>query len=196
MLNYNDIRDGRYIVLDGEPYQVVSSLIFRKQKRKPVNQTKLKSVRSGKVVEKTFHQSDKVQEASISYSDILFLYQNEKKGEIWFALPDDPKDRFTLAPEIVGKATDYLSEKETVRGVWFENAEGEEEVIGLQLPIKVDLEVVEAPPGLKGDTASGGDKVVVLSTGAKVTAPLFIKAGDIVQVNTTTGEYVQRVEKA
>lgn len=196
MLDYSEARDGRYIVLDGEPYQVISSLIFRKQQRKPVNQTKLKSVRTGKAMEKTFHQSDKIQEASISYADVVFLYRNDKKEEVWFSRPDNPKDRFMIPSQVVGNLTDYISENESVRAVWFENSEGKDEVIGFQMPIKVDLKVTEAPPNFKGDTATSGTKLVVLETGAKVTTPMFIEAGDIIQVNTGTGEYVLRVKKA
>lgn len=195
MLSYNDIVVGKYILVDNEPYQVLDTKVFRKQQRKPVNNTKLKSLLSGKTVEKTFHQSDKVAEADVSRREMTYQYRNDKKGEVWFSEVDDAKDRLLMPESVAGNATQYIKEKENVWVLFFTDTDGEERPIGINLPIKVDLQVTEAPPNIKGNTSSGGDKSVVTETGLIVTTPLFINAGDIIRVNTDTGEYVERVEK-
>ena len=186
MLEYNKIVERKYIVLDKEPYEVISSHVFRKQQRKPVNATKIKNLITGKVTEKSFHASDKVEEAEISNREIKYLYTN--KDESWFCDVKDPSKRFKLAEELIGQQLKFLKENNTVTAIMFE-----EKIIGIKIPIKIDLEVIEAPPAVKGDTASGGSKQVKLETGAVVSTPLFIKEGDIVRVNTETGEYTDRV---
>ncbi len=197
MLSYNEIKERKYIIVDDEPYEVLESHIFRKQQRKPVNQTKLRNLITGRVVEQTFQQSDKANEADLRSETVIFLYQNPKNGEIWFSRLDNPKDRFTLDSTIVGNATNYVPEQSKVDVLVFTSqGSGDEQIIGIKLPIKVELKVVEAPPAIKGNTASGGDKKVVLETGYSVTVPLFISEGDILRINTDTGEYVERAEKA
>jgi len=188
MLSYNEILPKKYVVLDGEPFEVLSAHIFRKQQNKPVNQTKLKSLRSGKVTEKTFHQSDSVEEAWLEKKNILYIYN--AKGEYWFSDEDNPRNRFSLHPDIIGRARIYLKEKEKLEALIFDD-----KVIGVSIPIKVELTVVEAPPGIRGNTAQGGTKQVVLESGASVSVPLFINEGDIVRINTETGNYDERVEK-
>lgn len=185
-LEYNQITERKYIVLDGDPYEVISSHVFRKQQRKPVNATKLRNLVTGKVTERSFHGSDKAEEAEIDNRNIKYLYTN--RGESWFCEAGDPSKRFKLEKELIGDQLKFLKENNTVTAVSFK-----EKIIGIKLPIKVDLEVTEAPPSIKGDTASGGGKQVTLETGAVVTAPLFIKTGDILRINTETGQYTDRV---
>ncbi len=194
MLNYNEIKERKYIIVDGEPYEVISSQVSRKQANKPVNKTKIKSLISGKVIDYTFHVSDKVDEADISKRDIVYIYS--KGDEHWFHSDGDKSDRFMLDESVVKNALNYISSNEAVEALVYTDDNDEEHVIGLKLPIKVELEVVEAPPSIKGNTSSGGDKVVVTKTGAKVTVPLFIGVGDVIAVNTDTGEYTERVSKA
>lgn len=188
MLNYNDITIRKYIVLDGEPYEVVSSQITKKSRQKASNQVKLKSLVSGKVVEKAFHQSDSVEEADIGRKKILYLYAN--KGEVWFHPEGDPKGRFSLEEEQVEEQIKFMKENTLVEAMMFD-----EEVIGITLPTKMDFVVKEAPPSIRGNTSQGGNKPVVLETGAVVVTPLFINEGDTIKINTETGEYVERVEK-
>ncbi len=188
MLNYNEILPRKYIVLENEPYEVLSSNTAKKNRQKPVNQTKLKNLINGRVVEQAFHQSDKVQEANISKKTIKYLYSN--KGEFWFSDPKNPKDRFQLSEETIGDSSKYIKENSELIGLAFDD-----DIIGISLPIKIELEVTEAPPGIRGNTAQGGSKVVVLETGTSVSTPLFINEGDIIRINTETGQYVERVEK-
>ena len=106
MLEYNEITERKYIILDGEPWEVLSSHVFRKQQRKPVNATKLRNMLSGRVTERSFHQSEKVEEADISTRKIKFLYQN--KGEYWFCEEKDPSKRFELDEAILGVGVRFI----------------------------------------------------------------------------------------
>src|SRR4029077_13487061 len=94
ILEYNEVTEKKFIVLDGQPYEVLSSHVFRKQQRKPVNATKLKNLFTGKVTEYSFHQSEKVSEAEIESREVKYLYKNAQKDEFWFCVEDDPKNRF------------------------------------------------------------------------------------------------------
>lgn len=189
MLAYNEITPKKYIVYENEPYEVLASHTMKKNRQKPSNQTKLRNLRTGSVVEKAFHQSDKVDEADIDSKNIKYLYNN--KGEWWFCAENDPSDRFSLSEETIGEKGLYLKANGLIDALMFEN-----EVIGIKLPAKVDVKVVEAPPSIKGNTSSGGSKPVKIETGATVDTPLFIETGDIIRVNTETGLYSERVEKA
>ncbi len=188
MLNYNEILPKKYIVVDTEPYEVLTSRIFRKQQGKPVNQTKLRSLKNGRVIDKTFHQSEKADEAELTKQSVVFLY---RKGNVcWFRDGGNPRDRFSVPSEVVGEEGDFLKENAHAEALIFDNR-----VISIVVPIKVDLAVVEAPPSIRGNTSQGGNKQVTLESGAVISAPLFINEGDIVRVNTQKGEYVERVEK-
>ena len=185
MYEYNEVTPRKFIVLDGQPYEVLESRIFRMQQRKPVNQTKLKNLMTGKIAEHTLHQSDKVVEAEIDSREIKYLYNN--KGEYWFCEANDPSKRFKMTGDEVGPAAKFMKANMVVEYLTFE-----EKRVGLHLPIKMTLKVVEAPPAVKGDTAKGGNKQIKLETGAVINAPLFIEEGEMIIVNTETGDYVER----
>lgn len=196
MLNYNEILSKKFIVYEGQPFEVLDARIFRMQQRKPVNQTKLKNLFTGKVTEVTFHQADKVDEADINSKEIKYLYNN--KGQWWFCEANDPSKRFALTEEIIGPGGRFLKQNTIITVLTWNDpsstqaATGQDKMIGIKLPIKVDLKVTEAPPAVKGDTAKGGGKTITLETGATITAPMFITEGEIVRINTETGEYVER----
>lgn len=185
MLDYSEITERKYIVFNGEPWEVLSSHVFRKQQRKPVNATKLKNLITGKVTEQSFHVSEKVEEAQIDSKDAKYLYNN--KGEYWFCEPQDPSKRFSLSEEIIGPRGKFLKVNSVIEVLSFEDT-----TIGVKMPIKVELKVVEAHPAVKGNTAQGGTKTVKLETGAEIQVPMFIKEGEIVRVNSETGEYTER----
>jgi elongation factor P len=189
VLSYNEIVAKTIIVMDGQPYEVLSSHVFRMQQRKPVNQTKLRNLITGKVTEYSFHQNETAEEADMETEDITYLYHN--RGEYWFCEEGNPKNRYKLPEETIGEGARFLKENENVEALRFEG-----EVISIRLPIKMDLKVTNAPPAVKGNTAQGGVKQVTLETGATINAPMFINEGDIVRINTETGEYVERVEKS
>ncbi len=188
MLEYNEVVERKYIIMEGAPYEVLSSHVFRKQQRKPVNATKLKNMISGKVTEYSFHQSEKVQEAEIESKEIKYLYTT--KGDFFFCDPKDPSKRFSVSGDVVGSGGRFLKPNSLITQLTFG-----EQTIGFKFPISVELKVTEAPPNIKGDSSTSGGKVIVLETGATITAPLFVNAGDTVRINTETGEYRERVGK-
>lgn len=191
-LAYNEIKEKSIIVYNGEPCEVVESHVARTQQRKPQNQTKLKSMISKKTFAATFHTSDTADEADVEKQTVTFLYTN--RGEYWFCEAGNPKNRFQIAEDTLGDKKQYLKENEDFEVIVFIDDNENEQVIDIILPIKMTFTVKEAPPNVKGNTASGADKKVVLETGAVVTAPMFIETGDQIIVNTETGEYAERAK--
>lgn len=194
MLAYNEATIRKIIMHEGEPYEVMASHVFRKQQRKPVNATKLKNLLSGRVVEHSFQVSDKIDEADISKKPVKFIY--ESKGDFWFHPDNKPADRFTIAGDLIGDKKQWMKPNDVYNMIVWTNEDDEEKMVGIDLPIKMNLKVTEAAPAVKGNTSSGALKTVTLETGAEVNVPLFINEGDFVIVNTETGEYVGRAEKA
>ena len=189
VLSYNEILPKCIINYNNEPYEVLSAHIFRMQMRKPVNQTRLRQLVGGKVLEIAFHQNETVTEADIDHMQAQYLYTN--RGESWFAEEGNAKNRFSFPEETVHDQVQWLVPNTSVEVLTYE-----EKPMSIKIPVKVELEVKDAPPAVKGNTVSGGSKLIELSTGAKINVPLFINTGDIVRINTDTGEYTERVEKA
>ena len=194
MLDYNEIKPGKCIIYNGEPYQVVEAQVSRKQQRKPQNQAKLRNLLNGRVIPATFHAADRVDEAEIGKKEVKFLYSQKPKNEYWFCDPKNPSDRFTIPSEIIGDNWKYMVPNAIIEIDTF-GEDTDLKIIGVTLPIKVDLKVVEAPPVIRGDTASGGGKPVTVETGAQINTPFFVVQGDVIRVNTQTGEYTERANK-
>ncbi len=188
LLEYNEVVERKYIILDGQPYEVITSHVFRKQQRKPVNATKLKNLMTGKVTEHSYHQSEKIEEAEIEKRPVKFLYQN--RGEYWFCENNDSSKRFKVSEEKIGNQGNFLKANSVMDMLSFK-----EQTIGFKLPITVDLKVTEATPAVKGNTVTGGLKTVTLETGATINVPLFVNEGDIIRINTETSEYRERLGK-
>ena len=189
VLAYNEITLKKVIIHDNEPYLVTASHVFRKQQRKPVNITKLKNLKSGRVVEVTFHQNENAEEADLESKSVTFVYR--KPGEYWFHVTGKPAERFALSEDLVGDQGKFLKERSEVNAVVYD-----EEIIGLKLPIKMELKVKEAMEAVKGNTSSGALKEVTLETEEKIMVPMFIGEGDVLSINTETGDYSERVSKA
>jgi len=193
MLNYNEIKERKYIVLGDEPYEVLSSNVFRKQQRKPVNQTKLRNLITGSARAETFHVTDTVEEADLDYKKIKFLFKKPNRqantNEFWFCEINNPANRFELDEEVIGDKVKFIKENSEVDALLFD-----EKIIGIKIPIKVELKVVDAPPAVKGNTATGANKQITLETGLVVNAPIFIEEGESVVINTEKSEYVERVK--
>ncbi len=190
-LEYSAIREKKIIIHDDEPCEVVESHVARTQQRKPQNQVKLRSLISGKVFPATYHVSDSADEADVNRKDVTFLYEN--KGEYWFCDPTDKSNRFKLESALIGDSAKFLKQNGNVTALVWTNDDDEERIIKITLPIKMEFLVKEAPPAVRGDTSKGGIKVIILENGASLNAPMFIKEGDKVSVNTETGEYAERV---
>ena len=188
MLSYFDLRKGVQFVLEGQPCEVLEFKQMQKAQDVVVAQTKIKNLITGKVLEKNFHQGDVFEEAELEKTEVKFLYSNPR-GKFIFCEAQNPKARFELTEELLGKGAKFLKSNQILTAIKFRN-----EIINIVLPIKVLLKVSEAPPGIKGGRAQAGTKIVGLETGAKIATPLFIEQGDVVEVNTETGEYVRRAE--
>ena len=188
MLSYNELKPRHLIEYENSVFQILEASFLRMQQRKPVMKVKMKDLISGKVKETSFQPSDQLEEADLERIKSRFIY--ESRGQYWFDEIGNPKNRFSFTQETFGNSAQFLKPSLEVVVLRFQD-----KVISVELPIKVDYEIKEAPPSIKGDTASGGSKQVILETGAKISVPFFINQGDIVRINTQTGEYVERVQK-
>lgn len=188
MLNYNDIKPGVAVLVEGEPYVCTWNNIMKKQQRRPVNQTKLRHIIKGNSIEYSFQQSDKLEEAEIEKRPAVFIFRDERKNEWVFHDTKDKSTRFSVSDDQMGESGKFLKGNTEVETLWFN-----EKLFAVKLPIKVELKVIEAPPDVRGNTAQGGSKIVELETGATIDVPMFVKQGDIIRINTETGEYVERV---
>lgn len=188
MLSYNELKVGTLFIKDNAPYEVLEYQFVRMQQRKPVTQLKIKNLITGKTTNYTAHQNENFGEAEIEILPVVFIYHN--RSEYWFHEKGNPQKRFFLSKEIVDENGLYLKANLEVKAFRFG-----EKIINIELPIKMEFKIIEAPPAVKGNTAQGGTKIVTLETGAKINAPLFLNEGDTIKINTQTGEYVERIEK-
>lgn len=189
MLSYVDLKKGTAFIWNDRPYEVLESSFSRMQQRKAVVSAKIRDLTTGKILETSFQPSNQFEEADIEKRTVTFLYAH--RGEYIFVNPSNPKERFTLSQDAVGDNARWLKKDTPVTAVYFR-----EKLLTFTVPIKMDLKVVETPPGVQGDRAQGGTKAATLETGAVIQVPLFINQDDIIRVNTETGEYTERMEKA
>ena len=186
MLTLAQIRPGVTFLVDGEPYSVLEAQHVQLGRGGAILNTRIRNLRTGTTVKRTFKGNDTVEEAEVDRKTARFIYA--RRGEYWFEDPANPKNRFALTAGQLGDATRWLIPKLELVALVFED-----QVLTVELPIKVDYRVADAPPGLRGNTAQGGTKAITLESGATIQAPLFIETDDTVRVNTRTGEYVERV---
>ncbi len=184
MLGLTDIKTGKKIILDGQPYTVLNYTHSKTGRAGAVLRTKLQNLQTGATIDKTFQGADKVEEADIFKSKAQYLYV---QGNDYYFMDMDNYDQFTLSAEVLGSAPNYLTEEMEVTLLNFADVP-----INIELPVKVTLKVTDAPPGIKGDTQSGGDKRVTVETGLQITTPLFVETGDNIIINTEKGLYVSR----
>lgn len=188
MIDHTQLRKGVRIIIDGQPYEILESMPLKKAQRRVVIQARIKNLITGAVFEKNFHQGDVFDEAELEKFQAKFLYSH--KDKFFFCDSKNPSKRFDFAKEKISQVSDFLKPNQIVDGLMFQD-----KIINISLPIKIQLKVSQAPPGIKGDTAQGGTKTVVLETGKEINTPLFIEEGDIIEINTEKGEYVRRIEK-
>ncbi len=184
MISSNDFRTGTTIELDGQVWRVVEFLHVKPGKGSAFVRTKLKSVQSGNVVEKTFRAGESVQQAILEKSNLQHTYV-ESGDYVFMDMISFEETR--LSKEQIGKGAKYLKEGMEVN-VIFHNGK----VLEVELPISITLKVTETDPGVKGDTASGGTKPAILETGAQVMVPLFISVGEMIKVDTRNDSYLGR----
>ena len=185
MIDVNELRNGVTFELDGNLYKVIEYSHHKPGRGKATIRTKVRDMRSGAVLEKSFTSGDRVQDVRLDYRTAQFLYFD---GNLYHFMDMESYEQPALAREAVGDMVNYLTENLEVK-LTFHN----QEPIDIELPTAVDLEVTEAEMAVKGDTATGANKTVTVETGLKVQVPLFVESGNRIRVDTRTGEYVTRV---
>lgn len=185
MLIMNDLKIGIIIKLDEKIYQVLFKKFIRYAKGKPVTATKLKDLMSGKIIQHTFQQSDKIEGVNIEKSKTQFLYQ--ENNNFYFM---DLKNyaQFSLSKEVIGRKSNFLKENTAIEILSFED-----NPIDIILPVKINFKVTSAPPNTKGNSVQSGNKEIEIETGHRLKVPLFIEEGDVIKVNTEKGVYVERI---
>ncbi len=185
MIDVNELRSGTTFELDGSLFKVMEYAHHKPGRGKATIRTKVRDLRTGSIVEKTFTSGDRVQDVRLDYRIVQFLYRD---GDLYHFMDTETYEQPVLGTATLGTAVNYVKEGMEAKLTLYEN-----EPLDIELPTSVDLEVVEAEVGVKGDTATGATKTVTTETGLKVQVPLFIERGDVVRVDTRTGAYVTRV---
>ena len=184
MYSVAELRPGQAIEVEGEPFLILSAKFGRKSQGKANNVTKLRNLKTGSVISKTFSGADQITQADVGYKHVQYLFGNE--GIFTFMDLND-YNQFELHADSVGDAKEYLRD-----GLELDVLTFDDNPIGVKLPATVDLLVKETIPGVRGDTAQGGTKPATLETGIVINVPLFINEGEKIKVNTERGEYVER----
>lgn len=187
MISSNDFRNGVTIEIDNDAWQIVDFQHVKPGKGAAFVRAKLKNLRSGAVVERTFNAGEKVPRGHVDRRKMQFLYLNDS---LYNFMDNENYEQVELNKEQLGTATNFLKENMDIDVMFFQG-----QVIGIDLPTSVELQVAETDPGIKGDTATGGSKSAVLETGHTVRVPLFIEQGDVLRVDTRSGEYIERASK-
>ena len=185
MYSIGELRPGMAVIIDNDPYVILSAQHSKQARAGGVCRTKIKNLKSGAVIPKTFQGSDKLKPANVKHKKAQYLYSDP---ESFHFMTDDDFEQHELNHETVDEAKNYLVDGMKVDLLTFDSLP-----IAVKLPPKVDLDVTQTDPGVKGDTASGGSKPATLETGLVVSVPLFIKEGEKIRVNTESGLYVERV---
>ena len=184
MLSITDLKVGTNIQLDGDPYVVTWNQHSKQARGGGVMKTKLKNLKTGNALEKTFQGNEKIDPAEINFRRAQFLYKN---GDSFEFMDQESFETVNLSAEIIGESANFLLDGSEVDLQYFDN-----NPINIQLPPKLDFLVIEAEPGVKGDTAGTVTKNAKIETGYEIKVPIFIEKDDNIVINTQTGEYVER----
>ena len=185
VIGVGDLRRGLTIELDGEPYQVIEHSTHKMQQRAPVVKLKLRELRSGRSIERSYNGYDvKLTRAEVEQRMSQYIYQDV---DLYYFMDTESFDQFPLTREQLGDGINYLVDQMELEVLFFK-----EQPIAVELPTFVELKVTDTPPGVKGDTASGSTKPATLETGLNVNVPFFINNGDTVRVDTRSGQYLER----
>ena len=185
MISAGDFRNGVTIELEGNIFQIIEFQHVKPGKGAAFVRTKLKNIKSGGVVEKTFRPTEKCPQARIDRKDMQYLYND---GDLFYFMDVETYDQIALSQEAIGDALTFVKENEMCK-VCSHNGS----VFAVEPPLFVELVITETEPGFKGDTATGATKPAIVETGAKVMVPLFVDQGDTIKIDTRTGEYLSRV---
>lgn len=185
MISTNDFRTGLTIEVEGDVYTVVDFQHVKPGKGSAFVRSKLKNLRTGAVIERTFRAGEKLPRAHLERKEMQYLY---REGDSYVFMDNETYEQVSLTTEQLGDNVKYLKEN---MNIYLLTHGGN--LIGVELPNFVELEVVAADPGVRGDTATGGTKSATLETGLAIQVPLFVEVGDVIRVDTRTGEYLERV---
>ncbi|NLD43252.1 MAG: elongation factor P [Chloroflexi bacterium] len=185
MISVTELRKGVTFEMDGELFKVLDYDHYKPGRGTAVIRTKLRNLRTGATISRNFISGDRVQSVRLDHHNVQFLYSD---GDLYHFMDTETFEQPILTRELLADVIPYMKDGTTLD---METYEGEP--IGIELPITIDLEVTDAPPGFAGDTATGATKEVTLETGLKIQVPLFIKTGDVLRIDTRTGEYQTRV---
>jgi elongation factor P len=185
MIDVNELRKGVTFTMDGELYRVIQYQHYKPGRGNAVIRTRLRNLRTGATLDKTFTSGDRVQDFRLEHQTVQYLYND---GSFYYFMDTDTFEQFPLPDALLEEVKPFL-----VENMELELSSYEGERLDVELPITVDLKVVEAPPGFAGDTATGATKEVILETGYKIFVPLFIDEGDVLRIDTRDGRYVTRV---
>jgi len=185
MIDVNDLRKGVTFELDGELYRVLEYQHHKPGRGNATIRTKLRNLRSGSTVDKTFQSGDRVQDIRLDHSTVQYMYSD---GNLYYFMDTETFEQPALSADLLGDAVNYLTE-----GITLELSSYEGKPLDTEIPLTVDLKVVSSAPGVKGDTATGATKAATLSTGLTVMVPLFVNEGDTIRVDTRTGQYLTRM---
>ena len=185
MIDVNELRKGTTFTMDGEIYKVLGYQHHKPGRGKAIIRTKIRNLRTGTIIDKNFVSSDRVQDIRIEKIEVQYLYNDT---DFYYFMNTETYEQPALPTATLGEAVDYVTENMTLTLSLYEG-----EPIDVILPTAVDLQVVEAPMAIAGDTATGATKQVTVETGLKVSVPLFVREGDTIRVDTRTGEYLTRV---
>ncbi|MDQ2085297.1 elongation factor P [Herbivorax sp. ANBcel31] len=185
MISAGDFRNGVTFEMDGDIYQVIEFLHVKPGKGAAFVRTKLKNIVTGSTIEKTFTPTDKMPRAHIERRDMQYLYND---GDLYHFMDVENYEQIPLGKDVIGDAFQFIKENEVVKLL-----SHKDNVFGVEPPTFVELEITDTEPGYKGDTATGATKPATVETGAVIKVPLFIDKGDIVKIDTRTGEYMERI---
>jgi len=185
MISTNDFKTGVTVEIDGEVFAVVDFQHVKPGKGSAFVRSKLKNVKTGAVVERTFNAGEKMPRAHLDRREMQYLYND---GDAFNFMDNQSYDQISISREQLGDAIKYLKENTNVSVLMYQGS-----LIGVDLPNQVELEVTATDPGIKGDTASGGSKPATVETGAVVQVPFFVEVGDVLLIDTRTGNYIKRV---
>jgi len=184
MLNFNEIKTGKVIKINGEPFIIVKADHHKMGRGGAVLKTKCRNLINGNVLERTFQGAEKAEEAETETKKTNYMYKD--KNQAYF-MDTESFEQFNLDMEVIGNQTRFLKDDTDVDVLYFENTP-----VTISLPIKMEFKVTSAPPGVKGNSAGNVNKTVEIETGATIGVPMFINEGDVIRVNTESGEYVER----
>ncbi|WP_405237651.1 elongation factor P [Lentisalinibacter orientalis] len=182
----NEFRSGLKIILDGDPCNIVENEFVKPGKGQAFNRVKIRNLKTGRVVDKTFKSGDSVEAADVMETEMQYLYSD---GEFWHFMVPDTFEQYAADENAIAEARQWLKEQDTCVVTLWNNSP-----LAVAPPNFVELEITETDPGIRGDTAQGGVKPAKLETGATVRVPLFLERGDVIRVDTRSGEYVSRVK--